>query len=304
MIKTGIASSSALGPLLIRLLLSHPDVSIAWVAGPNPRLDLVYDELAGEIPPVATDPDWDNTDLYIGPWTEQLHRRLTSDGSSLKAILTGPDDSIAHYDSETAALGVAEFNRKTFVRTGRIALRPHVLTLLGALALMPLARNLLLQGRISGTAIIPGPRTADASLRVGGAPLDGNTFTQLTDGILTRLQTSFNATFRILPVYNQASSFASATFGLDINMPADEITRLYTQFYDDHRHIVVTQREITEAMVHGTNKSIISLRACPEERRLWVTVAFDAEYKAGAGNIVHLLNLLFGLDERTGLAPL
>lgn len=302
MIKTGLTITSESSADMIRLLLGHPDVELRWVACPaGAAAANLFDELTGEVAELPSTPDWDGIDLYIGPWSADTEARILRSGSTLKAVFTDPGARLDVYEEGAAALGVAEFNRKTLVRGARVAAQPDAVTMLCALALMPLAKNLLLGPAIGGTVLLPGTE-GRRGFTMPGQPLPQGAFRELHDEILSKLQTSSDPDYRVYTVRGDGSStFAAATLGLGVNMSLDDITALYRDFYDDHRHVALTARSVSEAMVRGTDKAVISLRQ-GQDRTLWVTVGFDAAYKAGAGNAVHLLNLLFGLDERTGLA--
>ena len=63
--------------------------------------------------------------------------------------------------------------------------------------------------------------------------------------------------------------------------------------------MTVTESEPTLNNVKGTNKAVISLRKSGNV--LCITTVFDDTVKGYAGNAVHLMNLLFGLSEQTGL---
>ena len=52
--------------------------------------------------------------------------------------------------------------------------------------------------------------------------------------------------------------------------------------------------------VAGTDRCIVSLSKSDEDS-LRISVEVDAALRGGAGEAVHLMNLLFGLHEKTGL---
>lgn len=300
MIKTGISYSHDITPALLRLLLRHPDVDIRWIAGPQLPPDGVagiYDELKGETGAISAVPDFEHIDLYIGGDRPELEAMLGSN-DGLKVIF--PQAGLHPTDyGDMAVAGVPEFNRKALVRGARMAWQPDAVTMLGALALMPLAKNLLINSTVSGTMILPADSHAPRrGIRVADMPLLAKAFAPLTDDILSRLQTSFVPSFEVSAIENGDSAFACALLSVDCRMSLDDIVALYHDFYDDHRHVYISPDAVSEAMVIGTNKTAIHLRR-DSASRLWISVAFDASYKTGAGNIVHLLNLLFGLDERT-----
>lgn len=303
MIKTGLILTAPLDAAVVRLLLNHPDVELRWLATPAGTQPALH-ELIGECAPIPAAPDWEGTDLYIGPLTDDVEARLTAPGSKLRAIFPSAGIRDDEFPEGVAALGVAEYNRKALVRGARVATMPGLLTMLGALALMPLAKNLLIGPAVNGAVLLPDrsglPGSAEFCLP--GTPLPQTAFAELRSSILSRLQTSCAAEFNVLPILTSVTTFASGTFSLPVNMPFDDLVALYHDFYDDHRHVVVSATNsltVTDSMVLGTNKAVISLLH-DADRRLRVSVALDSRMRLGAGNVLHLLNLLFGLDERTG----
>ncbi len=300
MIKTGINLSPLISADLIRLLINHPDVDLRWVSGasmPAEGVSAVFDQLQGEVGEVPVTADLSAIDLYIGNDFQGLEQFI--DGSATaKAIVLGPQLRLPGY--EGAVLGVCEFNRKALVRGARLAIQPDVPTLLGAIALMPLAKNLMLNSPICGTMLLPQSRMNGAGdFRLAAATMTPMTFRPLREQILGQLQTSFSSPVEITAIENRTSPFACAILTVDMKMGLDQACALYRDFYSDHRHIVFPTHAVNEAMVHGTNKTVIGLGQ-DGLGRLIVTVGFDSRYKGAAGNVVHLLNLLFGLDERTG----
>lgn len=301
MIKTGINLSPLISADLIRLLINHPDVDLRWVAGssmPAEGIAAVFDQLQGEVGEVPSVADFSAIDLYIGNDFQGLEKFLNEQSES-KAIVLGPQLRLPGYDN--AVLGVCEFNRKALVRGARLALQPDIPTILGAIALMPLAKNLMLNSVVSGTMLIPqGVGTGGAGdYRCAAATLSRVAFKPLREQILEQLQTSFTAPIEVTTIENMTSQFACAVLTVDLKIELEQVRRLYIDFYDDHRHIVFPTHAVNEAMVHGTNKTVVGLGQ-DGLGRLIITVGFDARYKGAAGNVVHLLNLLFGLDERTG----
>lgn len=297
MIKTGINFSGLIGPELIRLITNHPDIDLRWVAGPGLPADGiagVFDELQGEVREVSALPDFDAIDLYIGHDLPDLHAFLDTH-TSAKGIILGPTLNPGGY--EDAVLGVCEYNRKALVRGARLAVQPDMFTLLGAIALMPLAKNLLLNSPVSGTMIVPAT-SYSKGISMPAATLSPLIFKKLRTDILEHLQTSFEAPMEINAIEIARSSFAGAVLTVDNKMGLDDVRSLYEDFYGDHRHIVFPTHAVNEAMVLNTNKTVIGLGK-DSLGRLIITVAFDARYKE-SGNVIHTLNLLFGLDELTG----
>lgn len=300
MIKTGVHLSSHTSPELIRLLINHPDVDLRWVGAqdmPAEGVAAVFDELQGEAGKIPVFEDFTKIDLYIGRDFDGLDTYLSSNPTS-KAILLGAPNKPGGYPEAVA--GICEYNRKPLVRGARLALQPDVPTLLGAIALMPLAKNLMLNSVIGGTMLLPNKAMrGTGEFRVPATTLSPLAFKTLREKVLQELQTSFDSPIEVAAIESRDSDFACAVLNLDVKIDLADVRKLYRDFYDDHRHIVFPTHPVNEAMVVGTNKTVIGLGK-DGFGRLVVTVAFDARFKGGAGNIVHILNLLFGLEERTG----
>lgn len=300
MIKTGVNLTPHISAELIRLLLKHPDVDLRWVSGasmPPEGVGAVFDQLQGEVGAIPTTGSMSDINLYIGNDFVGLDKFI-SEKDNAKAILVGPLLRMEGYGEGIP--GVCELNRKAMVRGGRLAIQPDVPTLLGALALMPLAAHLMLTGTISGTMLLPSTvTTSGGKFRVEANTLSDTDLRPLREDVLTKLQTSFNSPLEITAIRSHAGNFACAIITVDVKVSHDEVVKIYHDFYDDHRHIVFPTHPVNEAMVKGTNKTVIGLGR-DGLGRLIITTAFDASIKGGAGNVVHMLNLLFGLDELTG----
>lgn len=297
MIKVGLNHNLPDFVSLYRMLKAHPDVEIKWVHnfGRTVPIDQMYPQLAGEGDfKLAETPDLTDIDLYIGP---DLGPKDVVDNPGLKVIgvsqLRDPELN--------AEIGLPEYNRKALVRGARVAYLPEEFTYLGALALMPLAKNLLLGDAVEGSVVFSSRANDDRSISAGtwnGYFKDWFT-RQLTEQVLRPLQQSFSGTFRVVP-FNVAGNVSMATFVVPVRMSEEDVRELYHKFYDDHRHVVILgeNRDVRSDMVEGTNKAVISVSE--DDGRLFVSVAFDVRSRMGHGVIVHVMNLLFGLDERTG----
>lgn len=278
MIRVGLKLTEGSGPEIARLLRRHPDVELEWIEAEGLSvLEALEGEGIAEL--VKETGDLEGIDLYIGPEREGI-----AAAEELKAIYAGGE-----------IVGVCEYSRKAMVRGGRSVRPADAATLLGALALMPLAKHLMLNREVAATLLLPGKggerrveRMADEELK------------ELRDSILSELQTSFRGEIEATAVRGGGGeTWACGVFDVDVKLSEAEARKIYEDFYGDHRHTVLTDKAITNKMTEGTNKAAIGLRSRPGG--LTVTVGFDPRYKAGAGNTVHAMNLLFGLDERIGL---
>lgn len=301
MIKAGIALNSPHLINLVRLLVKHPDVEIVWMydSGHTSPVSQKYPELTGESDMKFTDrPDFNAINLFIG---SPLDNNTAPPPASLKSIFCTGYNNCAGTVDHPVEIGLPEYNRKALVRGARSAYMPAEVTYLGALALMPLAKNLLLAGDINATVLLAGGTDPATCMSAGGCHTDEFLTHELREKVLQPLQTSYNSRLNLLP-FSVKGDVSMATFIINTTMNLCDIAQLYNNFYDDHRHVVILPEnapDVKACQVKGTNKSVIGLKA--ENGRLFVSVAFDRSIKLGTGNIIHIMNLLFGLDERTGI---
>ncbi|MDE7392904.1 MAG: N-acetyl-gamma-glutamyl-phosphate reductase, partial [Muribaculaceae bacterium] len=117
--------------------------------------------------------------------------------------------------------------------------------------------------------------------------------------LLTTLQPDFAEEVLLMPMRGSFSRGALVALYLPCDMNLTELTALYNEAFDDHNFTFIVDRQPDLKDVVNTNKCLIHLDKAGN--RLIITAAIDNLLKGGAGNAVHLMNLLFGLSERTGL---
>ena len=86
---------------------------------------------------------------------------------------------------------------------------------------------------------------------------------------------------------------------LHVERGQEEIAALYEEFYKGHPFTIFSQQAISLKQVTGTNKCLIQLEQ--QGSQLVVHSAIDNLLKGASGQAVQNMNLLFGLDEQTGL---
>lgn len=314
MIKAGIIGGAGYtAGELIRILLNHPDVELIWVnsnsnAG-NP-VSSVHQGLIGE------------TDLIFissTPFNEvDVIFFCTPHGESKKFIESHdiPEDLKIVDLSQDFRLegdhdfiyGLPEVNRKYIIRGKRVA-NPGCFATAIQLALLPLAKNLLLNSDINITAIT-------GSTGAGVKPGATSHFSWRNDNIsvykpfkhqhlaeikqtLKSLQNSFNSEINLIPMRGCFSRGIFVAAYLDCPIALDEIKKLYEDYYDDHRFTFISDKMPDLKDVVNTNKCILHLEK--EGNKLLIISVIDNLLKGASGQAVHNMNLLFGLHERVGL---
>lgn len=299
---------------LIRLLLNHPDVEIAWVTSRDHAgmsLTSCHRGLTGETSMTFADaPEMDSVNaLFI---CGDPGVTLPDIPDTVKVIdLTDADRATASMDSEATegtVYALPEHARKALVRGATRAVVPGELATALELSLLPLGRHLLLNSDIHATAVI-GSSEADGSLNetihtrraenVTPSALlahaDVAEVTRLLEGVQTSCRSKVNVVGLDGPF---ARGLITVTY-LDCPVATEELVKLYNDFYDDHNFTFVTSDVPDLKDVVNTNKCLLHLRK--SDGMLVIVAVIDNLLKGSAGTAVHAMNLLFGLHERTGL---
>jgi N-acetyl-gamma-glutamyl-phosphate reductase len=83
------------------------------------------------------------------------------------------------------------------------------------------------------------------------------------------------------------------------NRKLDELFELFETYYELHPFTYISREPIYLKQVVNTNKAIIHLEKVGSKLVIHSTI--DNLLKGASGQAVQNMNLLFGLDERTGL---
>ena len=316
MIKAGIIGGAGYtAGELIRLLINHPDVQLMWVnsssnAG-NPVAS-VHQGLIGETDLVFTDQtpfDEINVLFFCTPHGQT---RTFLESHSVPDVLRIIDLSTdyRHQDgTHDFVYGLPELNRKAIVRGAKHIANPGCFATAIQLALLPLAKNLLLNKDVhvfaitgsTGAGVKPAP-TSHFSWRNDNISIYKPFRHQHLDEIrqsLSQLQNSFASEIDFIPVRGCFSRGIFATLYLDCPVELSEIRRLYDDYYSDHNFTFVTDKMPDLKDVVNTNKCLLHLEK--EGNKLIIVSVIDNLLKGASGTAVHNMNLLFGLHERTGL---
>jgi N-acetyl-gamma-glutamyl-phosphate reductase len=96
-----------------------------------------------------------------------------------------------------------------------------------------------------------------------------------------------------------ATSYASLMPGVT----ADQVQQAYEKYYGNEYFIrLLPQGELPETRwVEGSNYVDIGWKIDPRTNRIVILGALDNLVKGAAGQAVQNMNILFGLDEKTGI---
>lgn len=317
MIKAGIIGGAGYtAGELIRLLLIHPDVELKWVNSSSNAGNLITDVhqgLLGELDMRFTsETPWEEIDVlfFCTPHGETRKFMETHVVPADLRIIDLSQDYRIQDDSHDFYYGLPELNRRRIVKEGaRHIANPGCFATCIQLALLPLAKNLLLNSTVHVNAIT-------GSTGAGVKPSATSHFSWRNDNVsiykpfkhqhlaeirqsLTQLQNSFKADIDFIPVRGCFSRGIFTTAYLDCPVELSEIRKLYDEYYADHNFTFVVDKMPDLKDVVNTNKCMIHLMK--EGNKLLIVSVIDNLLKGASGQAVHNMNLLFGLHECTGL---
>lgn len=319
MIRAGIIGGAGYtAGELLRLLLNHPDVEIAWVHSTSNAGNLIADihqGLIGETYLRFTDQTpWDDIDVLFfctphGQSSQFLKENTVPEDVKIIDLSNDFRLPATPGNEHDFVYGLPEVNRKPMVRGAIHVANPGCFATAIQLALMPLAKNGKLKGDVHVTAIT-------GSTGAGTRPSATTHYSWRNDNVsvyklfrhqhldeirntLTTLQPDFDGQIFFVPMRGCFSRGIMAVAYVDTDLELDEIRQLYDEAYSDHSFTFVSDRQPDLKEVVNTNKCILHLEKI--DGKLIVTSVIDNLLKGAAGTAVHNMNLLFGLSERTGL---
>lgn len=291
---------------IIKILINHPDVELAWVYEPDAEgalLSQIHKGLRGETyMRFCAVPEMDKTDVIFLCFDEPeqsvrfIERYPVSD--KVKIIdLSGdylPQSTFA--DGDEWIFGLPELSRKPLVRGALHASVPQALTSAVLLSLLPLAKaKMLHDGDIHVTAAV-----AEDGAEAGEmlALIDIEEADDIVRG-LRSLDSAFDTPMTFMVMCGGWRRGISIAIHFKSPVSQEKAVQLFNEFYSDHGFTFISSSIPNLAEVVGTNKCIINIEKVGD--RLVINTVIDDLIKGAAAMAVHDMNLLFGLQERVGL---
>ena len=306
MVKVGIIGGAGYtAGELIRLLINHPAVEIAFVHSTSNAGNAVSDVHGGLVGETdlrfSAEYDLTAVDVLFLCSAHGQSRKFWEENPApvtLKIIDLAQDfrDESCGY-----VYGLPEINRKRIASTTRLA-NPGCFATAIQLALLPLAANGLLKDEVHITAIT-------GSTGAGQKPTATTHFSWRNDNMSVYkafthqhlLEISRNTGMKVefIPMRGDFSRGIIAAVTMPFDGTEEEAYELYRQYYKDAAFTHVINREVNLKDVVNTNKCVLQTQV--HEGRLLVTSVIDNLLKGASGQALQNMNLMFGLDETTGL---
>lgn len=317
-VKVGIVGSAGYtGGELLRLLLLHPHIDIAFVQSSSNAGNAVYDV---------------HTDLY-GETNLQFSATHSNDvdviflcgghgaGKDFVAKNNLPDSIVvidlsqdfrhkanAVIGTRNFVYGLPELNRDAIAQANSIA-NPGCFATAIQLALLPLAKASALQNdvHINATTGSTGAGQAlsatthfswrDSNLSVYKA-FEHQHITEINES-LAALQQGFDRQLLFVPQRGNFTRGILASVSTKTDWTQQALSELYTAYYASHPFVQVCTKDVDLKQVVNTNRCFLHITKHGEY--VHITSVIDNLLKGASGQAVQNMNLVFGFDEKAGL---
>jgi N-acetyl-gamma-glutamyl-phosphate reductase len=300
---------------LIRLLIHHPNANIVFVhsnSNAGKPLHAVHNDLIGDTDIVFRDKIVEGVDvifLCVGYTEARKFLQENAIAATIKIIDLSHDFRLKadnNIGERKFIYGLPELNRDEIKSANNIA-NPGCFATCIQLGLLPLAKEKAL-ATIHTTGITGSTgagqsmqATSHFSWRVNNMQAYKTLSHQHVDEIKQSLQ-QLQGSESILHFVPWRGDFARGIFVTSYcqsNLSLDEANELYKTFYASHPFVHISDVMIDLKQVVNTNKAVIYLEKI--NNQLVIHSAIDNLLKGASGQALQNMNLMFGLDESTGL---
>ncbi len=315
MIRIGILGAAGYtGGELIRLLLNHPEAEIVFANSESNAGNLVADVhegLYGDTDLRFTDKmpfnDVDVVFFCFGHGKSEAFLKEHAIPQHVKIIDLAQDFRLAASGNDYV-YGLPEINKDKIATAQHVA-NPGCFATCIQLALLPAASMKIITENVSVNAIT-------GSTGAGQKPSATTHFSWRNNNMsiykafthqhvpeirqsLTQVQGYLDADIDFIPYRGDFARGIFATAVLKTDKPIEEVIEGYKQFYANAAFTHYVDKAIDMKQVVNTNKALVH---CDKYgRKLLITSTIDNLLKGAVGQAVQNMNIMFGINETTGL---
>ncbi|HUH19840.1 N-acetyl-gamma-glutamyl-phosphate reductase [Albibacterium sp.] len=316
-IRIGIVGSAGYtGGELIRLLIYHPDANIVFAHsesnGGNP-ISSVHTDLIGETDLLFSNNfsnDIDVLFLCVGHGNARKFLSETNIPQHIRIIDLSQDFRLAansHFQGRDFIYGLPELQRDKIKIAHNIANAGCFATTI-ELALLPLANKGLINSEVHVNA-------TTGSTGAGQNPSPTSHYSWRNDNLsaykifehqhLLEIGETLSNSSQENPIINfipQRGAFSRGIFAtsyIKSDLSIEEAYTIYEEFYRSHPFTHVSRNNIDLKLVVNTNKCLLHL--VKYQDKLLIISMTDNLLKGASGQAVQNMNIMFDLDEHTGL---
>jgi N-acetyl-gamma-glutamyl-phosphate reductase len=314
-IKAGIVGGAGYtGGEMLRLLINHPSVEIAFVhssSNAGNRISDVHTDLFGDTDLRFTgelSQDIDVMFLCVGHGDAKKFLDANPVATDIKIIDLSQDFRLRANAESKWVYGLPELNKEKIKKASYIA-NPGCFATTIQLGLLPLAAKGLLTSEvhINATTGSTGAGqslsgTSHFSWRSNNLSVYKTFEHQHLNEIgesLKQLDGGFDQTINFIPQRGAFTRGILAAMYIESDLTAEEAQRIFEDYYAEHAFTHVSKKNIDLKQVVNTNKVLVHVEK--HGNKLFIVSIADNLLKGASGQAVQNMNLMFGLEESAGL---
>ncbi len=317
MIQVGIAGGAGYtAGELLRILINHPKVEIKTIMSASfagKKVSQVHQDLIGSSLQFSKTLDFDIDVLFLcmGHGKSLSFLKENKVPASIKIIDLSHDFRLKNtqsFSDRTFTYGLPETNKLAIAKANNIA-NPGCFATAIQEALVPLAANNWLTNDVHINAIT-------GATGAGQQPTETTHFSWRNNNIsvykafthqhlgeigetLVQLQPNFNRALNFIPVRGNFTRGIFATLYTKTDYSINKLKEGYKNYFNKHPFVFISDEPIHLKQVVNTNNVILHLEKVGD--KLLITCVIDNLIKGASGQAIQNMNLMFGLDETTGL---
>ncbi|TKC12550.1 N-acetyl-gamma-glutamyl-phosphate reductase [Pedobacter polaris] len=317
-IKAGIIGGAGYtGGEMLRILVNHPNVEIAFVNSTSNAGNLISDvhtDLIGDTDLKFTSDipqDIDVLFLCVGHGDAKKFLDVNPINENIKIIDLSQDFRLTD-NSQLATrnfiYGLPELNRDAIKNAKNIA-NPGCFATCIQLGLLPLAAKGLIKNEVHINATT-GSTGAGQSLATTShfswrnnnlsiyKAFEHQHLNEIGES-LVQLQPSISEALNFIPQRGAFTRGILASMYLESDLTLEKAQTIYEDYYSTHPFTHVSRKNIDLKQVVNTNKALVHIEK--HGNKLFIISAIDNLLKGASGQAVQNMNLMFGLEETAGL---
>jgi len=317
-IKVGIIGGSGYtAGELLRLLIHHPNVQLDFVystTNAGKPLDVAHADLIGDTEILFTNTvnaEVDVLFLCLGHGRSRAFLEANEFSKNTKVIDLGNDFRLLadkEFQGRDFVYGLPELNKAAIVEAKNIA-NPGCFATAIQLALLPLAKAEKINDTVhvnattgsTGAGVSPGATTHFSwrDNNFSSYKVFSHQHLGEINQSVQQLQASHNDAIFFIPNRGNFSKGIYATLYTKFNGTTEQAVKLFKDYYKEAKFTVISETPISLKQVVNTNKCILHIEV--KDGMILVTSIIDNLIKGASGQAIHNMNLMFGLEEKTGL---